>query len=211
VRTLTLADALAVHARTFARNAARPSGVIKVAGHASSEQVQALKRGFSAAHGGPDRAGGVAVIEGELDWTPLSVPLVDAQFVEQRQLSTAEVARIFRVPPWMIGAPAGDSLTYANTEQQAAAFVTFSLRPWLVAIEQALSADRDFAPGGQYAEFLLDALLRADSRTRADVYTAALDPITGWMSRAEVRGLENLPAEAEQPAPAALPTGEGIA
>lgn len=192
---LTLADALAVHARTFAQNAGRPSGVLKIAGHASVDQAEHLKASFTARHGGPTRAGGIAVIEGDLDFTPLSVPLADAQFVEQRQLSTAEVARVFRVPPWMIGAPAGDSLTYANTEQQAAAFVTFSLRPWLVAIEQALSADADLAPGALYVEFVLDALLRGDSKTRAEVYRLALDPVTGWMSRPEVRGLENLPAE----------------
>lgn len=207
---LTLADALAVQARTFAKNAARPSGILKLAGRATPEQARALRDVFGAGHGGPDRAGNIAVLEGEVDWRPLSVPLQDAQFVEQRQLSTAEVARIFRVPPWMIGAPAGDSLTYSNTEQQAAAFVTFSLRPWLVAIEQALSADRDLAPGGLYAEFVLDALLRGDSKTRAEVYAMALDPVTGWMARGEVRQLENLPAE-PPPAPAAAPPGPVVA
>lgn len=193
---LTHADALAGQARSFARNAARPSGVIKLAGTATHEQVEALKAAFTARHGGPDGAGGVAVVQGELDWQALSLSLVDAQFIEQRQLSTAEIARIFRVPPWMIGAPAGDSLTYSNTEQQGAAFVTFSLRPWLVAIEQALSADRDLSPSPLYAEFALDGLLRADAKTRAEVYRLALDPVAGWMSREEVRQLENLPAEA---------------
>ena len=67
----------------------------------------------------------------------------------------------------MIGAEAGDSMTYSNTEQQALAFVTYSLRPWLVLIEQALSRDRDLFPERVYCEFLLDALLRADSTTRA--------------------------------------------
>jgi len=96
------------------------------------------------------------------------------------------------VPPWMVGADAGSSMTYSNVESQALAFVTYSLRPWLVAIEQALSADEDLFPGTLYCEFVLDALLRADSSTRAAVYTAALDPVTGWMDRDEVRGLENL-------------------
>jgi len=95
----------------------------------------------------------------------------------------------------MIGADAGSSMTYANVEQQALAFVTYSLRPWLVLIEQAVAADPDLCPPGVYVEFLLDALLRADSSTRSAIYTRALDPITGWMSREEVRRLENLPAE----------------
>jgi phage portal protein BeeE len=115
----------------------------------------------------------------------------------------------------MVGAPSGDSLTYSNTEQQQLAFVTHSLRPWLVLIEQAITNDPDLCRGPNlYCEFLLDGLLRADHATRAEVYTRALDPVTGWMDRSEVRALENLPAEnaprppAAPPAPAsATPTG----
>ena len=146
------------------------------------------------------------------------MPLDDAQFLEQRKLSAVEVARIFRVPPWIVGADSGDSMTYANVEQQGLHFVTYSLRPWLVVIEQALTADRDLFTPNSYCEFLLDALLRADSLTRAQVYEKALDPITGYMSRQEVRALENLPPEnapaeitpeqliaaAERPAPAVV-------
>jgi HK97 family phage portal protein len=123
------------------------------------------------------------------------MPLTDAQFLEQRKLSAVEVARIFRVPNWIVGAESGDSLTYSNTTEQASAFIKFSLRPWLVLIEQALSADRDLMPANQYAEFLLDGLLRADAKTRAEIYTAALNPETGWMTREEVRRLENLETE----------------
>jgi HK97 family phage portal protein len=213
--SLGLADALAVQSRSFAQRAARPSGILKLDARGSHEQLQTLKDIFSARHGGPEQAGQIAVMSGDVEWSQLSIDLADAQWVEQRNLSTAEIARIFRVPAWMIGAASGDSLTYSNTESQASSFVTFSLRPWLVAIEQAISADRDLCPGGLYVEFLLDALLRADSKTRAEVYTAALDPITGWMSREEVRELENLGREDERPAmpvappPAAIATNGG--
>ena len=137
----------------------------------------------------------VAVMAGEVEFLPISMPADDAQFLEQRKLSATEVARIFRVPPWMIGADAGSSMTYANVESQALAFVSYSLRPQLVLVEQALTADPDLFPAGVYAEFLLDGILRADSSTRSEVYARALDPVTGWMSRQEVRKLENLPAE----------------
>ena len=116
-----------------------------------------------------------------------------------------EVARIFRVPPWMIGADPGESLTYSNVESQSLSFVTYSLRPWLVAIEQAISADADLCPGSLYVEFLLDALLRADSAARASFYTAALDPLTGWMTRQEVRERENL-----EPEPAGDPAADAL-
>lgn len=121
----------------------------------------------------------------------------DSQFLQQRELSAREVARIFRVPAWLIDAPTGDSLTYSNTTEQNRAFVAHSLRPWLVRIERAFSNDTDLCPGKAYVEFDLDGLLRADAAQRADIYTKATDPITGWMNRAEVRELEDLPPEGD--------------
>jgi HK97 family phage portal protein len=194
---LGLSQGLGDHALAFFKNGARPSGILKVARELNREQLKSLRDSLTAVHTGTWNAHKIAIVTGEMDWTAISGPLDDLQFVEQRKLSTAEIARIFRVPPWMVGASSGDSLTYSNTEQQQLAFVTHSLRPWLVVIEQALSADSDLCPGSLYVEFLLDALLRADSKTRAEVYTAALDPITGWMRRDEVRGLENLEPEPE--------------
>jgi HK97 family phage portal protein len=191
---------LVQHASRFFANDARPSGVLQVQaqGPAAQDQLEELKTAWNARHGGSANAHRIAILSGDVEFKPLSMPLEDAQFLQQRQLSAQEVCRVFRVPPWVVGAPVGDSLTYATTEQQGLAFVTYSLRPWLVAIEQALSADGDLFGPNQYAEFLVDALLRADSSTRADVYATALQ--NGWMTVQEVRERENLP-----PLPA-LPT-----
>jgi phage portal protein BeeE len=109
----------------------------------------------------------------------------------------------------MVGASSGDSMTYSNTEQQALSFVTHSLRPWLVLVEQAISQDADLCPGNLYVEFLLDALLRADAKTRAEVHQMALDPITGWLNRDEVHRLENLEPETTSPDPRLIPALEG--
>jgi HK97 family phage portal protein len=192
---LAMASDLGEHARAFFENGARPSGILKLASSPSNDQLKSLREQLTGRYTGARNAHKIAIVTGEMDWTALSGPLDDLQFVEQRKLSTAEVCRIFRVPPWMVGASSGDSMTYSNTEQQALSFVTHSLRPWLVLIEQAISADPDLCSANVYVEFLLDALLRADSKTRSEVYAAALDPITGWMSREEVRKLENLGPE----------------
>jgi phage portal protein BeeE len=80
-------------------------------------------------------------------------------------------------------------------EQESIEFVRYSLTPWLRRIELAISNDPDLAFQRQYVRFELDGLLRADASTRADVYSKALDPITGWMSRDEVRRLEDLEPE----------------
>lgn len=194
---LGLSRSLTEHASRFFANDARPSGIVKVQGHGNTEAVEHLRAAWEHGHKGVSKAHRIAVVAGDIEFSPIGMPLDDAQFLEQRQLSATEVARIFRVPPWVVGAPDGGSLTYANVEQQASAFVTFSLRPWLVLIEQAISTDPDLCPGGLYVEFLLDALLRADHKTRADVYALALDPEKGWLTRAEVRRLENLEPEPE--------------
>jgi HK97 family phage portal protein len=175
-------------------NHARPSGILTVNAGAGHDQLQMLKDSWMAKHSG-DRAGGIAVLTGDVSFTAVGMPADDAEFVAARKLSATEIARAFRIPPWMIGAEGGDSMTYANTESQALAFVVYSLQPWLRAVEQALSADRDLFNSSTYAEFLMDGLLRADSMTRAQVYEKALNPVTGWMRRDEVRRLENLDPE----------------
>lgn len=214
-QALGLAQSLAGHADNFARNAGRPGGILAVKGYAQPPQDGAtdpyddIKDRFQGRFTA-ENAGKVMVIAGDqLEYQQLALSLVDAQHVEQRQLSTAEIARVFRVPPWMIGAPSGDSMTYSNVESQASAFVKFALAPWLTLIEQALSADADLAPSTVFCEFLLDGLLRADSEARARVYAQALDPDRGWMTRAEVRRLENLPPEPQEsawPSPPAVPS-----
>lgn len=188
---LGLSQQLAEHASMFFVNDGRPAGILKMPVMDPAGD-QLFANDYSRNNVGMRNAHRIAVLTGEVEYIPMTMPLDDAQFLQQRQLSATEVARIFRVPPWIIGADSGSSMTYSNTEQQSLHFVTYSLRPWLVAIEQALSADPDLFGPRQYCEFLLDALLRSDSKTRAEVYALALDPISGWMDRSEIRRLENL-------------------
>lgn len=192
------ATALASHGSNTMRNGARPSGVLYVQpGPGADEQVENLRAAWEDRHGGSENSGRVALLTGEVKFESVSMPLADAEYVAQRELSTREVARIMRVPVWMIGGSTGDSLTYSTVSEQARAFVTFSLRPWLIAIEQALTNCAELFAPGEYAQFELDGLLRGDPKARAEVYTAALDPVTGWLRRAEVREMEDRPPEGE--------------
>jgi HK97 family phage portal protein len=208
--TLELNNAVREAATALFRNNCRPSGILRVNGNSSDDALQALKEAWRARNTG-ERAGGIAVISGDLEFTPVGMPADDAEFVAARKLTATECARAFRIPPWMIGAEGGDSMTYSNTESQALAFVVYSLQPWLRAIEQALTADRDLFTASMFAEFLIDGLLRADSKTRAEVYEKALNPLTGWMRRDEVRRLENLePESAAQVPQVSLNGSEGV-
>jgi HK97 family phage portal protein len=135
------------------------------------------------------------VLSGEATFTPIAFSPDDAQFLQQRELSAREVARIFRVPAWAIDAATGDSLTYSNVTQQSRALIDFALRPWLARIERAISTDPDLCPGGTYVQFELDALLRGDADSRSTVYQRALGDGThpAWLTVDEVRALEDLP------------------
>jgi HK97 family phage portal protein len=195
---LSLNRSMGTHAESFARHG-RAGGVLRLSNIAASPEDEATDATvLTEKLADPTKSGGVLVLTGsadDVDFTQWSLSMVDAQWVEQRQLSTQEIARIFRVPPNMIGAPTGESLTYSTFEGQALAFVKFSLDPWLVLVEQSISSDPDLSPSSVYVEFLRDALLRADSKTRAEVYALALDPDRGWLTRDEVRKLENYPQE----------------
>jgi HK97 family phage portal protein len=204
------AHGMAEFAESFTRSGFRPSGILSVPSGTPQGNVDQTLAALQERHEGARNAHRVAIVKGEVAYTAMTGPLDDLQFAEQRRLSTAEICRIFGVPPWMVGASTGDSLTYSNAEQQQLLFVTHSLRPWLVLVEQALSADPDLCSQNVYVEFLLDALLRADSATRADVYTKALSPLTGWLTREEVRRLENLEPEAAPPVSAPQPNNGAV-
>jgi len=188
---LGLSSTLAEHAARFFENDARPSGIVRLgAAGTNQDQLSNLRAAWDSKHRGVSNAHRVAIVSGDVDFLPVAMPLEDQQFLGQRELSAQEIARIFRVPPWVVGARDGGSLTYSNVEQQAQSFVTFSLQPWLTTIEQALSADTDLFPQNHYCSFVVDGLLRGDSKTRAEVYTLALSG--GWMTVNEIRQLENM-------------------
>jgi HK97 family phage portal protein len=199
---LGLARALEIEASAMHANDSTPLGVATVTpGPGADELRENLKAGLEARHRGAENRGRIAFVTGEVSFSAFSISPADAQFIEQRQMSTQEIARIFRCPPWMIGARSGDSHTYSNVEGQVRAFLIFSLAPYLVAIEQAISNDPDLCAGSVFVEFVRDAIVQADSQVRAEIYTAALgNPTTGapgWMTRAEVRQRENLPPETQ--------------
>jgi HK97 family phage portal protein len=189
-------------AASFFRNWAMPRGVLQLDGELSDDRMEALRKRWQSLYGGGN-SNGVAILEGGMTFQAITMPLEDAQFVEQAKLSVQRIARLFRVPASMIGGESNDSLTYKTVEGDAIHFERYSIRPWVVRIEQALARDRDLFPGAgrsMYPEFVTDAILRADTKTRYESYALALSPDTGWMNREEVRALENLPPEPSAPA-----------
>ena len=196
------AGALVEYGASVMENGARPSGVLYVQpGVHADEQVENLRAAWEARHRGSLNAGRVALLTGEVKFEQISMSMEDAQFLAQADFSTAQVCRIFGVPPFMVGAKTGDSLTYSTVAEQMRAFVVMSLRPWLVAIEQAFTGSVLMTDPNTYALFELDALLRGDPKSRAEFYASGIEH--GWLDAAEVRDLEDLPRRQEATAYAA--------
>ena len=139
------------------------------------------------------------------DWeyAPIAINPHEAQFVETMRLNATQIAVIYGIPPEKLGGTTGNSLTYATVEQNSVDFLTFSLRPWMVRIEEALS--RVF-PRGTYVRFDPSGLLRMDAKSKAEVdaLTLGYQP-RGWRSINEVRAGNDLPPMSmeELPLPAA--------
>lgn len=205
-----LGMALEEFASRYFSNSAIPGGVIKTQKTLSEDAAKRLKADWESMHRGSRNSNRVGVLEEGMEWQAVTSSMLDAQFIEQRKMSATEIARIMRVPPWIIAADSGSSMTYSNVEQQVAGFLTFAVRPWLVFIEQALSADDDLYPADRsvWPEFYMDSLLKADASTRALVYKAGLAG-HGWLTVNDVRRMENLDAvEGGDEVPAAKPPAQ---
>lgn len=171
----------------FFENGARPSGILKVP-HVLKDP-QKLSESWQAAYGG-ENSGKTAVLEEGVEYQQLSVNQNDAQFLETRKFQIAEIARIFRVPLHMINEL--DRATFSNITQQSLEFITYTLTPWLVRLEQgfnkALFNEED--RGKYFVKFNVDGFLRGDYETRMRGYQTALQ--SGILSVNEVRELEDL-------------------
>ncbi len=172
----------------YFKNNARPSGVLKHPNKLSEEAQQRLKEAWNQAHSGNNQRN-TAILEEGMEWQQLSLSNEDGQFLDTRRFQIEEVARIFRVPAVLLQ-HADKTSTYASSEQFFLSFTKYTLMPWLRRIESALNTHLFGNNSKHFAEFLIDALERADAKTRAEFYASALQ--NEWMTGNEVRERENL-------------------
>lgn len=188
--TLGMSLALRTHGAATFRNAARPSGVVIPERSLGTEQARDFKTAMDG-HSGAWNAGKVLLFPFKGEFKQLSMSNEDAEWVAAMQYSTEDVARIFRVPPTMIGDLRFGN--YSNSVEMGAQFVRYSLqRPiamWESEIQRSLLGP--IARQRYYAEHAVEGLLRGAPEARADFYQKAI--ASGWMTVNEVRSLENLP------------------
>lgn len=142
---------------------------------------------------GAMHAGEPVILEAEMDAGNLGINPIDAQLLESRSWSVEEICRWFGVPPHMVGHLDKSTAWGTGIEQNTIGFITYCLRYWMTAIEQNVS--KSLIPVREqnryYGRFNIMGLMRADSTGRAALYSSASQ--NGWMTRAEIRKLENLP------------------
>ncbi len=148
-------------------------------------------RGYMATFTGSKNAGKIMVLEGGLKYQNVTMNPEAAQMLESRSFSIEEICRWFRVPPFIVGHTTKQSSWASSLEGMNLQFLTHTLRPLLVNIEQEIARCLLDSDDDIFAEFSVEGLLRADSAGRAAYYTSALQ--NGWMSRNDVRRLENMP------------------
>ena len=178
----------------FFANGAAPGGVLEHPG--TIKDPARVRESWQHTFGGSGNANKIAVLEEGMKYTPIGISPEQAQFLETRKFQINEIARIFRVPPHMVGDL--EKSSFSNIEQQSLEFVKYTLDPWIVRWEQSImrslllqSEKKEY-----FVKFNLEGLLRGDYQSRMNGYAIARQ--NGWMSANDTRELENqdrIPAE----------------
>ena len=189
-----LAIAAEEYGSKFYANGAAPSGVLEHPG--TLKDPTRVRDSWNSTFGGSTNSHKVAVLEEGMKYTPISISPNEAQFLETRKFQINEIARIFRVPPHMVGDL--EKSSFSNIEQQSLEFVKYTLDPWVIRWEQALYRTllSEEEKKTYFFKFNVEGLLRGDYQSRMQGYATARQ--NGWMSANDIRELEDLdriPAE----------------
>ena len=173
---------------SFYQNGAQPGGVLEHPGVV--KDPKRVRDSWNAIYQGSANAHRIAVLEEGMAYKPISISPEQAQFLETRKFQIDEIARIFRVPPHMVGDL--EKSSFSNIEQQSLEFVKYTLAPWITRWEQAIyrallsQAEKERF----FVRFNVEGLLRGDYQSRMTGYSIARQ--NGWMSANDIRELENL-------------------
>lgn len=172
----------------FFANGANPGGILEHPGVV--KDPARVRDSWNAVYQGSGNAHRVAVLEEGMKYQPIGIPPEQAQFIATRKFQLNEIARIFRIPPHMIGDL--EKSSFANIEQQSLEFVKYTLDPWVVRWEQALQRAllSPLEKQEYFIKFNVDGLLRGDYQSRMNGY--AVGRQNGWLSSNDIRELENL-------------------
>ena len=192
-RTLGLAIDAEGHAEGFFKGGANLAGILKVQSSLTTDQKQALKTSwhsaFNASTGMPN---GVAVLEGNMDYQPITVSPADSQLLETRAFNVVDICRFFGVSP--VKAFDLSKSSYSTIEATELAFLTDTLSPLLEKIEEEFER-KLYKPSEKDTidvRFNTAVLLRADKQSLANYYSTLFN--IGVITPNEIRKELDLPA-----------------
>lgn len=166
------------------------SGILQTEQRLQQADADALKKRWRDKATGLNNAHDVVVLDKGAKFQQLSIPPEDAQFIESRRFQIAEVARMYGIPPHMLMETDRSTSWGTGIEQQNIGFVAYTLRRWLIRVEQRITKHLFDQAGGEFASYNVEGLLRGDSKQRSEFYTAMNR--MGVYSVNEIRKLENL-------------------
>ena len=175
----------------FYQNQAQPSGVLTVESSLSKESKDAIRAEWKEVHQGADNAFKIAVLDHGLSYSPISMTQADAQFVESKEISVADVARYFLVPLYKLQA---GKQTYDSNEQNSIEYVKTTLSPTVKQYEEEFTYkclfENEYSKGKEI-NINMNAELRGDTASRGEWYRAMRN--VGAYSVDEIRGYEDMP------------------
>jgi len=183
-----LAMATEEYGAKFFANGAQPGGVLEHPG--IIKDPARVRESWNSVYQGSGNSHRIAVLEEGMKYTPIGIAPNEAQFLETRKFQIDEIARIFRVPPHMVGDL--EKSSFSNIEQQSLEFVKYTLDPWVIRWEQNLAKAlfSEEEKKDYFFKFNVDGLLRGDYVSRMNGYAVGIQ--NGFMSPNDVRSLENM-------------------
>jgi hypothetical protein len=184
---LGLAKALEEFAARFFGQGSSASGIIEFPGNLTREQAKDLVNGFEEGHRGLRRSHRPGILFGGAKFTKTTVDNDSAQFLESRRFAIEEIARIFRVPPAMLGHNSAGAMSYASVEMNGINFVTHTLRPYISKIEDGY---QKLLTGRAFLKFNVDGLLRGDQASRYAAFSTGIQ--SGFLSINDIHRIEDM-------------------
>jgi HK97 family phage portal protein len=186
IGTALAADKLAAK---FYSSGSQLGGIIKVKAPLRNQaQAEGIKARWMQKNAGVAHAGDVAILDAETDFQSVTIPPDQLQFLESRRWQTNEIARLYGVPPHLVGDVEKSTSWGTGIEVQNVGLVTYTASSYTKRIEQRVTREV-VATRGQCAEFDLNDLMRGSTLER---YQALAVAVGGpWMSRNEARVTEN--------------------
>lgn len=185
--TIGVSIAAERHAARFFDRGVKPAGILQSDRSYKAEVADAMADSFTRKYGGESGTGKVPVLWEGMKFQPVAMNLKDAEFLDSRKFSVAEIARWFGVPPHMVGDVERSTSWGTGIEQQGLHFLIYSLLPWIELLEQSIRFTLVVQPERYYPKFNVNVILRMDAKTQAEVFEKLIDK--GILSPNECREL----------------------